>query len=165
MMPSVAPGDVVVLEDLAESGGVLRRGEIVAIRLRTRARPLLKRIVAQAGDRLTFDRALLVNNAPPRHPYTNQPRLLAAEGFPILYRQLGRVRGVVPPNSVVVLGDNRSSAEDSRMYGLVSRDQILGKVVLVLDRDARIVRRRGIPEPATELLESREPPKGSPGSW
>jgi signal peptidase I len=36
---------------------------------------------------------------------------------------------VVPPNSYYVLGANRDLSEDSRHYGPISRDRILGKVV------------------------------------
>ncbi|MBS1706815.1 MAG: signal peptidase I [Armatimonadetes bacterium] len=37
----------------------------------------------------------------------------------------------VPKDMVYVLGDNRAESEDSRMFGPLRRDQILGKVVVV----------------------------------
>ena len=36
---------------------------------------------------------------------------------------------VVPPGSVYVLGDNRSESEDSRAFGPVNLDRIVGKVM------------------------------------
>jgi signal peptidase I len=37
---------------------------------------------------------------------------------------------IVPPKNYFVLGSNRDMSEDSRHYGPISRDRILGKVIL-----------------------------------
>jgi len=37
---------------------------------------------------------------------------------------------VVPAGSIYILGDNREVSEDSRRFGAVPRDRILGKIVL-----------------------------------
>ena len=38
---------------------------------------------------------------------------------------------LVPENEYYLLGDNRETSEDSRQFGTVSRDQIIGKVELI----------------------------------
>jgi signal peptidase I len=48
---------------------------------------------------------------------------------------------VVPPDDYFVLGDHRSSSNDSRVWGFVDRREIYGKAVFVywpLDRIGRV---------------------------
>ncbi len=36
----------------------------------------------------------------------------------------------VPPNALYVLGDNRADSDDSRFWGFVPQNQVLGKAVI-----------------------------------
>lgn len=79
----------------------------------------VKRIVATGGSTVAIrDGVLFVDGRPQENP---QPKVSG-----------GRTRGdlrmeSVPANSYFVMGDNRNVSEDSRNYGFIARDRIIGK--------------------------------------
>lgn len=83
----------------------------------------IKRIVALGGDSVEIrDGMLQVNRDVKREPYVDYER--ADSTF------YGPTR--VPEGTVFMLGDNRTNSIDSRSYGPVSEDELLGEVVLRL---------------------------------
>ena len=89
-----------------------------------------RRVVATAGDTVDVTEAgLLVNGALQVEPeiYQKTERYQEGVSFPL----------TVPEGQVFVLGDSRTGAADSRIYGCVRTEDTLGKVMTV-------IRRRGI---------------------
>jgi signal peptidase I len=79
----------------------------------------VKRIVAAGGSTVEIqDGVLLVDGKRQEEPYLN-----AAEGR--THRDMHSVS--VPMDSYFVMGDNREVSEDSRNYGFIARDRIIGK--------------------------------------
>jgi len=107
-----------------------RRGAIVIISPRANdyREPLVKRIVAIAGDEVDLrDGRVWINGQATDEPYlpasieTSPAPGLSDLEFPV----------VVPENEVFVLGDNRGGSTDSRhgAVGFVRTDDILGRVL------------------------------------
>lgn len=82
----------------------------------------IKRIIGLPGDIvLVDDGTVYVNGAQLNEPYV-----------PRKYRDhISVAREVVPPNHYFVLGDHRSSSNDSRAWGFVDRKEIYGKAVFI----------------------------------
>lgn len=102
-----------------ERGARVQRGDIVVFRRPGQERKkYLKRIVALAGDAVEIkDDTLRVNGVAQREPYAKYTHWTPPAG-PIR----------VPPGSVFVLGDNRANSLDSRHFGCVPTDNIIGVV-------------------------------------
>jgi signal peptidase I len=100
-----APGDVVVFHSFSDP-----------------AELLVKRVVAVPGDLVeAHEGRVFIGGKPLREPYLAAP---AASGE--LDPQ------IVPTECFFVMGDNRPSSQDSRSWGCVPRDQIIGRARLVL---------------------------------
>lgn len=130
----VERGDVVVFDDpggwLAQGqesvpGNAVQRGlEIVG--LYPSGGHLVKRVIGVEGDRVRCcndDNQIVVNGVPLEESYLPGDTL-----------NQGRYNVTVPPDSLWVLGDNRSNSEDSHAHtggpggGFVSTDAVVGKV-------------------------------------
>jgi signal peptidase I len=117
MKPTLTPGDQVLVDKLARRP---HRGELVVFRRPRGDEILLKRVVAVGGDSVAIeDGALYVDGRPARESYAD-PKAIDSVYF-------GPVR--VPRGSVFALGDNRADSLDSRTFGAVADNRIIGRVV------------------------------------
>ena len=119
MEPYIRSGEYVLINTFAYRIGVPHRGEIVAFRHEGDARSVfIKRVIGLPGDRVRIDRGqVYINGARLEEPYVAH-----ADG-----RSFAQV--LVPPSSVYVLGDNRAESEDSRFFGPVGDDRLIGRAI------------------------------------
>jgi signal peptidase I len=119
MEPHIRSGEYVVINTFAYRIGTPRRGDIVAFRHEGDTRAVfIKRVIGLPGDRIVIDRGrVYVNGAMLDEPYVRHPD---DRSFPQL---------VVPNSAVYVLGDNRAESEDSRFFGPVNDDLLIGRAV------------------------------------
>ena len=144
MEPSLVHGDhLLVNRFIHRSSGVLpwqrgvAGGDVVVFRFPAeRSKVLIKRCVAVAGDTVEIrDKDLLVNGREAfgirsvfRDPHTYprsrflEPPLRDRDNFGPL---------TVPEGEIFVLGDNRDTSFDSRFWGTVPVDQVLGSARLI----------------------------------
>lgn len=122
MAPHIASGEHVLIDTFAYRFSQPRRGDIVAFRNDEDVRPLfIKRVIGLPGDRVAVVRGrVFVNGAALAEPYVRYPD---DRSFP---------PAVVPRSAVFVLGDNRADSEDSRFFGPVSDDRLVGRALAVI---------------------------------
>ena len=113
--------DRVLVNKLSYRVGDIHRKDIVVFKAPPAEtdpaiKDLIKRVVAVGGDTVEAKNgALYVNNALVDEPYT--------DGKPTL--NLGLT--TVPPGHLFVMGDNRTNSSDSRVFGSISEDLVVGK--------------------------------------
>jgi signal peptidase I len=128
METTLDEGDRLILSKVDYRFTAPQRGDIIVFRPPPAACPLeasqcvpfVKRVIGLAGDRVDIrDGKVYLNDAALTEHYVRSPT--APEGDTIHYPY------TVPNDSVFVLGDNRPVSGDSRAWGAVSRESILGK--------------------------------------
>lgn len=121
MEPQIHSGQYVLINTFAYRLGQPHRGDIVAFRHDANGRVFIKRVIGLAGDRIRIDRGTVsVNHTALAEPYVQDPDR----------RSFSEV--VVPAQAVYVLGDNRANSEDSRVFGPVGENTLIGRAVAVI---------------------------------
>jgi signal peptidase I len=121
----------------------VRRGDVIVFKYpEDETKDFIKRVVGLPGDTIeVIDKTVYLNGKPyvvPTEQHTD-PLTYPAELQP--RDNLGQV--TVPPDSYFVMGDNRDHSLDSRFWGFVRKDELLGKAVVIYwswDADAGRVR-------------------------
>jgi len=115
MDPSLHNNQRIIIEKLSYRFRPPARGEIVVLR-RPQPDPLIKRVVGLPGETVAIhDNQVYVDREPLDEPYLRE---LTSGVMP---------PEVVPEGHVFVLGDNRDSSNDSRAFGMVPFEDIVGR--------------------------------------
>ncbi|HKE41006.1 MAG TPA: signal peptidase I [Casimicrobiaceae bacterium] len=164
MKPTILEGDRILVNKLAYDLRIPlthlsvhkfadpKRGDIVVFDSKAADTRLVKRVIGLPGDTVSMtDDRLTINGIEARYSDIEyQPHaILATESYPGLSQRIELVPGAasrlssfgpvkVPQDYYLVLGDNRDNSADSRVYGFIPRQEIVGNaktVVLSLDYD------------------------------
>ncbi|MBI2149912.1 MAG: signal peptidase I [Acidobacteria bacterium] len=149
MKPTILVGDHFFLDKLAFPANYpevlraflprrsIKRSDIVAFKSPTDGSiPFVKRVIGLPGDTVEVrNKDLYLNGSMTDEPYkihvdstTYSPDGWTPEELKIR-DNYGPV--TVPENSYFVMGDNRDNSNDSRYWGFVTRDEIIGKPLFV----------------------------------
>lgn len=95
------------------------RGDVIVLHPRQREnRDLVKRIIGLPGERLEIrDGVVLINGRELVEPYISEPWTGSMS------------ETTIPPDFYFVMGDNRKASADSRSFGPVNEDDIVGKAM------------------------------------
>lgn len=127
MLPTFQSGDIV----LFYMPGSVERFDVVFVHITSERTThftdefMLKRVIGLPGDELNIvNGQLILNGTAVTEEYINGPMLATGLSCfsPTNCRQ-------VPENMVFVMGDNRNSSIDSRSYGLVPIEDVVGRVM------------------------------------
>ena len=125
MMPALTDQERIFINKFTYrfGSGNIERGDLVVFWFPLdRSKSYIKRVIGLPGDTVMIDHGTVyVNGARLDEPYV-----------PGEYRdRQSHSAETVPPDNYFVLGDHRSSSNDSRAWGTVERKYIYGKAVFV----------------------------------
>jgi signal peptidase I len=122
MEPNLYAGDFVLVNKAIYFFNKLPKlGDVVVFRypLNPDATPYIKRVIGLPGNEVRIDSGkVYVNGVLLNEPYLDQ----------------GTTRGgtwIVPENQLFVMGDNRANSSDSRTWGFVPMENVIGRAELI----------------------------------
>jgi signal peptidase I len=128
MMPGLQSEQGVIVNQLAYFFGAPQRGDVIVFHPPiSPSEEYIKRIIAIPGDTIALtDTTVTVNGVDLKEPYVNPADTGPNEnGQVIPPTKLG-------PGEYWVMGDNRGDSIDSRAFGAVPRQNIVGKAEMVI---------------------------------
>jgi signal peptidase I len=133
MMPSLTDQERIFINKFTYRFAGIERGDMVVFWFPLdKTKSYIKRVIGLPGDTVDIENGVVIVNG----------ERLSEQYVPDEYRDHNTYPTVVvKPNEYYVLGDHRSSSNDSRSWGTVERSYIYGKAVFVywpLDKMGRV---------------------------
>ena len=123
MSPTLKNQDVVLLSKINYHFTSIKRFDVVSLTYAD-TKYLVKRVIGLPHEKITYQNNILyVNGKAIKEPFLKKT---VTKDFSI--QDLGYDQ--IPKDKYLVLGDNRENSLDSREIGLVSKKDILGKVLV-----------------------------------
>ena len=128
MLPNFEDKEQIIAEKISVKFRDLERGEIVIFRHpEQRDKLLIKRVVGLSGESFKLDEGYVYINGEKLGEDYIKEKAVTGSGSVIKEN----VEYKIASDSYIFLGDNREKSTDSRDWGAVSKDLIIGRGVLV----------------------------------
>lgn len=120
MKPTLSDNNLVILNKLDYRLNDIKRFDVVVVDIKTEK--IIKRVIGLPGDTVSYkNKTLYINGKKVEENFTHTNDTRDFKLGDIGYQK-------IPGDKYFVVGDNRNNSMDSRMIGLVDKDQILGSV-------------------------------------
>ncbi len=127
MGPNFSDGDYLIVDRITYRFRVPQRGEVIVFRHPNDPfQRYIKRIIGLPGETIEIEQGGVII-------YSNEEGGVVLEESAYLSPSvftLGDLRTVLGENEYFVLGDNRAASVDSRQWGLLSRENIIGRALI-----------------------------------
>lgn len=120
MRPTLEDGEFVLVNKMSYRLGVVQRGDIIVFHFPLNPKEeLIKRVIGLPGERVSVqNHQVYINGQMLNEPYIAQAPIYSGE-WTVLDGQL------------FVMGDNRNNSNDSKDWGLLPAENVVGKAVLI----------------------------------
>lgn len=121
MLPTLQSNQSLGVEKVSRYFSLPKQGEIVIVTDPDNNETLVKRVIGLPGDTIEIKNSTVYINGQPLHEdYTSKDP----------YNDIKPL--TVPADSIFVMGDNRANSKDSRFFGPVNKDAIIGHALFVI---------------------------------
>ena len=134
MDPTLKDGERVVVNIMGYKIGDVKKGNVIVFHANKKDN-YVKRVIGVPGDKVQYKKdQLYINGKKQDEPYLNYNEKRKQVEYitgTFQVKDLANANSksnVIPKDKYLVLGDNREVSKDSRSFGLIDKDQIVGKV-------------------------------------
>ncbi|AXV42802.1 signal peptidase I [Staphylococcus warneri] len=134
MDPTLKDGERVVVNIMGYKIGDVKKGNVIVFHANKKD-DYVKRVIGVPGDKVQYKKdQLYINGKKQDEPYLNYNEKRKQVEYitgTFQVKDLANANSksnVIPKDKYLVLGDNREVSKDSRSFGLIDKDQIVGKV-------------------------------------
>lgn len=126
MVPTFKSGDYLITEKVTYRFSIPKRGDIIVLKNpRDESEDFIKRIIALPGDTIKIENnTIYVNGGPIQEEYLPPQTSTRAGSFLEEGNQI-----TAGPNQYFVMGDNRNHSSDSREWGAITKEEIVGRAL------------------------------------
>ena len=139
MVPTLIINDKLIVDKVSYRFNDPQRGDIVVFLPTdtikkndpTLKDAFIKRLIGLPGDKVELRNGrVYINNKPLPENYLGEGQLTSIDVCTSIDQPYLSKPVTVPPNSYLMLGDNRRNSYDSRCWGTVPRDHLIGRAVV-----------------------------------
>ncbi|MFH1749495.1 MAG: signal peptidase I [bacterium] len=128
MEPSFHNSNYLLTEKVSNHFSDYQRGEVIVFQSPTEGVNLIKRIIALPGERIVIEKGeVTIYSGRNQDIKINENYIAADENG-----KYDRIDVSLKNDELFVMGDNRGNSRDSREFGPISKNSIIGKVWLII---------------------------------
>jgi signal peptidase I len=126
MEPNFHNSDYLIVDELTYNFKAPERGDVIVFKYpRDPSQKYIKRIIGLPGETIEIE-----NNQVIISRYLDTMVLDESEYLPTSSNTLGTVKIVLEEDEYFVMGDNRTASSDSRRWGALPEEDIIGRAIL-----------------------------------
>jgi signal peptidase I len=135
MEPNFENGDYLIIDEISYRFRSPQRGEVIVFRYpQNPSQRFIKRIIGLPGETVEIKDGKVTIYAPAYQSIGSEdkqgtPQVLDESNYIYPSQTLGDIQMVLGENEYFVLGDNRDFSFDSRRFGPLPQDKIIGRVI------------------------------------
>lgn len=128
MVPNFHEGDYLIIDEISYRFSSPQRGDVIVFKYpKNPSYKFIKRVIGLPGETVEIK-----DNQITIYDKDNQPQLIKESYIPEANKTYGDMKVLLTGDQYFVLGDNRSYSSDSRDWGPLPKENIIGKVFLRL---------------------------------